>query len=71
MTTKPTIAPADVVALLNEVEHPAQARHVAGQHVMKRPKLLHLMHLAADNDERGLDALIALAVHNNRYPKGE
>lgn len=63
------MAPADMLALVNEAEHPAQARHVAGQAVMARPKLAHLMHLAVDNDERGLDALIALAVHNNRYPK--
>lgn len=70
MTTKPSLAPADMLALVNEAAHPAQARHVAGQAVMKRPKLAHLMALAADNDERGLDSLIALAVHNQRYAKG-
>lgn len=64
-----TLTPADALALVNEVEHPAQARHIAGQMVMKRPKLAHLMALAADCDERGLDAVIHSAVFNSRYSK--
>lgn len=69
MTTAPPLAPAEIVVLLNEVEHPAHARHIAGQAVMTRPKLAHLMHIAVDLDERGLDALINCAAFHRRYPK--
>lgn len=51
------------------VEHPAQSRHAAGQAVMKRPKLAHLMALAVDLDERGLESVLNCAAFHSRYAK--
>ena len=68
---KATMAPADMLALVNEAEHPAQARHVAGQAVMGNKKIQLMMSLAVQVDERGLDAAITSLVVSARYPKGE
>ena len=71
MNTKIPLAPAELMALVNEAEHPAQARHVAGQAVMGNKKIQLMMSLAVQVDERGLDAAIASLVVSARYPKGK
>lgn len=67
--SKNPMAPADLLALVNEAEHPAQARHVAGQAVMANKKIQLLMSLAVQVDERGLDSAIACLVISARFPK--
>ena len=64
MTTNQTLAPADMLALVNEA---AQARPIAA--TVDRRKLGQLMHMAADLDQRGLEAVINCAAFHSRYPK--
>lgn len=60
---------ADMQAL---ADNPAQARHVAGQTVMRDPRAAQLLALFEMSDERGKITLLAIAgIHAARYPKGE
>lgn len=70
MNNKIPLAPADMLALVNEASHPAQARHVAGHVAMRDPRAAQLLAMFEMSDERGRVTLLAIAgIHAARYPK--
>ena len=70
MTNKQTLAPADLLALVNEAQSPAQARHVVGQATMREPRIAQLVALFDQLDERGkISTLAMLAVAVKLHPK--
>lgn len=74
MTKTPPLAPAEILGIMNEADKQEQIRNFDTHAPLKAPsplaaRIQHLLHMALELDERGVEAVINCAAFHRRYPK--